>query len=119
MIYRFFFFFSSRRRHTRWTGDWSSDVCSSDLLGRNSCSGLLQIQKKNAAVGVVGLSGSSLSLEDGTHAVDIFLAADRGALRQVAANEVALVVDLRIDAMIDQSAVLGDLDGNVMRGGAD
>src|SRR6266581_2360832 len=27
-----FFFFSSRRRHTRWTGDWSSDVCSSDLL---------------------------------------------------------------------------------------
>src|SRR5690348_9298947 len=28
----FCFFFSSRRRHTRWTGDWSSDVCSSDLL---------------------------------------------------------------------------------------
>src|SRR6267154_4120609 len=28
-----FFFFSSRRRHTRWTGDWSSDVCSSDLVG--------------------------------------------------------------------------------------
>src|SRR5438876_4946850 len=27
-----FFFFSSRRRHTRWTGDWSSDVCSSDLV---------------------------------------------------------------------------------------
>src|SRR5690348_17474392 len=27
----FSFFFSSRRRHTRWTGDWSSDVCSSDL----------------------------------------------------------------------------------------
>src|SRR5690348_10173854 len=26
-----FFFFSSRRRHTRWTGDWSSDVCYSDL----------------------------------------------------------------------------------------
>src|SRR5690348_17715034 len=25
------FFFSSRRRHTRWTGDSSSDVCSSDL----------------------------------------------------------------------------------------
>src|SRR5438876_3587470 len=27
----FVFFFSSRRRHTRWTGDWSSDVCSYDL----------------------------------------------------------------------------------------
>src|SRR5258707_11987202 len=28
----FFFFFSSRRRHTRYWRDWSSDVCSSDLL---------------------------------------------------------------------------------------
>src|SRR5258705_6531549 len=28
----FFFFFSSRRRHTRCLSDWSSDVCSSDLL---------------------------------------------------------------------------------------
>src|SRR5207248_6637692 len=27
-----FFFFSSRRRHTRSYGDWSSDVCSSDLV---------------------------------------------------------------------------------------
>src|SRR5256885_195423 len=30
----FFFFFSSRRRHTRLQGDWSSDVCSSDLIRR-------------------------------------------------------------------------------------
>src|SRR5207248_8743071 len=30
----FFFFFSSRRRHTRSYGDWSSDVCSSDLVER-------------------------------------------------------------------------------------
>src|SRR5690625_7336960 len=29
----FLFFFSSRRRHTRWPRDWSSDVCSSDLEG--------------------------------------------------------------------------------------
>src|SRR5439155_2804538 len=28
---RLSFFFSSRRRHTRWPRDWSSDVCSSDL----------------------------------------------------------------------------------------
>src|SRR2546430_8206488 len=27
-----FFFFSSRRRHTRFDCDWSSDVCSSDLV---------------------------------------------------------------------------------------
>src|SRR5690625_5309607 len=35
MLYQSFlesyFFFSSRRRHTRWPRDWSSDVCSSDL----------------------------------------------------------------------------------------
>src|SRR5256885_5420759 len=30
----YMFFFSSRRRHTRLQGDWSSDVCSSDLEGR-------------------------------------------------------------------------------------
>src|SRR2546426_2582446 len=30
--YSFNFFFSSRRRHTRLQGDWSSDVCSSDLV---------------------------------------------------------------------------------------
>src|SRR5258707_7847052 len=30
-IFFFFFFFSSRRRHTRYWRDWSSDVCSSDL----------------------------------------------------------------------------------------
>src|SRR5205809_2616262 len=28
----YFFFFSSRRRHTRCSRDWSSDVCSSDLI---------------------------------------------------------------------------------------
>src|SRR5256885_6110132 len=34
LVYNLFFFFSSRRRHTRLQGDWSSDVCSSDLDGR-------------------------------------------------------------------------------------
>src|SRR5256885_17217449 len=32
------FFFSSRRRHTRLQGDWSSDVCSSDLSASRSSS---------------------------------------------------------------------------------
>src|SRR5256885_9594754 len=31
-VYGYLVFFSSRRRHTRLQGDWSSDVCSSDLL---------------------------------------------------------------------------------------
>src|SRR3989454_1309262 len=33
LFFFFFFFFTSRRRHTRLQGDWSSDVCSSDLAG--------------------------------------------------------------------------------------
>src|SRR3989475_4706989 len=33
VVFVCFFFFSSRRRHTRFDCDWSSDVCSSDLLG--------------------------------------------------------------------------------------
>src|SRR5690606_39676760 len=39
-VYDFwFFFFSSRRRHTRFSRDWSSDVCSSDLSQGKSAQG--------------------------------------------------------------------------------
>src|SRR5437762_1041520 len=44
----FFFFFSSRRRHTRYIGDWSSDVCSSDLYDYSGMS----FQEKVAAEGI-------------------------------------------------------------------
>src|ERR1035438_10773756 len=40
--YFFFFFFSSRRRHTRCLSDWSSDVCSSDLISNFNNSSNLQ-----------------------------------------------------------------------------
>src|SRR2546426_7441758 len=40
-----FFFFSSRRRHTRLQGDWSSDVCSSDLITAD----LVEAVKNSAA----------------------------------------------------------------------
>src|SRR5215467_6027813 len=40
----FFFFFSSRRRHTRLQGDWSSDVCSSDLaVGQRGLAELVEL----------------------------------------------------------------------------
>ena len=41
------FFFSSRRRHTRYIGDWSSDVCSSDLAADTTYSGKGQLWVKN------------------------------------------------------------------------
>src|SRR2546430_4505574 len=51
----FMFFFSSRRRHTRFDCDWSSDVCSSDLLLHE-----VQVGKdgslKNAIVAVTGIN---------------------------------------------------------------
>src|SRR5207302_5361964 len=37
--FRSFFVFSSRRRHTRFSRDWSSDVCSSDLCPSKRLSG--------------------------------------------------------------------------------
>src|SRR5256884_3523225 len=47
----FFFFFSSRRRHTRCSRDWSSDVCSSDLS--------LEIPYPYDLVCLCGLEGDS------------------------------------------------------------
>src|SRR2546430_16449199 len=41
-----YFFFSSRRRHTRFDCDWSSDVCSSDLEAA-----LLAVRERAVAVG--------------------------------------------------------------------
>src|SRR2546427_7937166 len=38
-----FFFFSSRRRHTRFDCDWSSDVCSSDLIALEPLKGFAAV----------------------------------------------------------------------------
>src|SRR5258705_7813089 len=68
-----FFFFSSRRRHTRCLSDWSSDVCSSDLLQprkvsvelRNSKSRLARLEEAaRKAVGIYGKSDGVSMPED-------------------------------------------------------
>src|SRR5258707_3569063 len=46
-----FFFFSSRRRHTRYWRDWSSDVCSSDLIAMYNANAL--------KIGIFGANCSS------------------------------------------------------------
>src|SRR5256885_9465112 len=51
LICFFFFFFSSRRRHTRLQGDWSSDVCSSDL--RHSSEFVMRLTTGSSAVTLV------------------------------------------------------------------
>src|SRR6266850_5462794 len=50
-----FFFFSSRRRHTRLQGDWSSDVCSSDLRGVPEMERLAKLVGQTTACGDVRL----------------------------------------------------------------
>src|SRR5690554_8073008 len=45
-----FFFFSSRRRHTRCGRDWSSDVCSSDLVNYLEPKGNLDINWENVVI---------------------------------------------------------------------
>src|SRR2546426_8117357 len=55
----FFFFFSSRRRHTRLQGDWSSDVCSSDL-DRLTCDSMTGTEATGAADALVAVDGVRL-----------------------------------------------------------
>src|SRR5690606_41141233 len=43
----FLFFFSSRRRHTRFSRDWSSDVCSSDLVAERDPDRQVQLVRKD------------------------------------------------------------------------
>src|SRR2546430_3287762 len=56
LLCSFVFFFSSRRRHTRFDCDWSSDVCSSDLIGSeeyaedNDSFGLTTLMRQHARV---------------------------------------------------------------------
>src|SRR2546426_4653354 len=57
-----FFFFSSRRRHTRLQGDWSSDVCSSDLASVGQLLAALAHDIKNP-LGVIR-SSAQLVLDD-------------------------------------------------------
>src|SRR5215208_7968075 len=53
------FFFSSRRQHTRWPRDWSSDVCSSDLELRASDPALIYV-----SISAYGSAGASSRSEE-------------------------------------------------------
>src|SRR6266496_4586876 len=53
------FFFSSRRRHTRSLRDWSSDVCSSDLLRRCAAAVTAGILAAGVVISVGGPAGAA------------------------------------------------------------
>src|SRR6266581_5509451 len=79
----FFFFFSSRRRHTRWTGDWSSDVCSSDLADR----GATDLRGSARASTLQGLAYSLLKTGEIERAAEIA----RKALQEAGSDDPALL----------------------------
>src|SRR2546426_8957454 len=58
----FFFFFSSRRRHTRLQGDWSSDVCSSDLSRRDPSAPACRRRRRPWEAGALRAATASLRL---------------------------------------------------------
>src|SRR5689334_24657824 len=64
------FFFSSRRRHTRWNCDWSSDVCSSDLREVESD---FQPDGNYIAGDGAGQGGATLPLSGSYKVKEIFL----------------------------------------------
>src|SRR3712207_4118708 len=65
------FFFSSRRRHTRYWRDWSSDVCSSDLVTALSIMGLIPRPPARIVEGSVTFQGRDLSKLDDDELADV------------------------------------------------
>src|SRR5690606_6390722 len=63
----FVFFFSSRRRHTRFSRDWSSDVCSSDLIYDSFTITLAILLEET---GFAPRGGCARRLRDGDFALD-------------------------------------------------
>src|SRR5207253_7754577 len=76
--YCFTFFFSSRRRHTRWPRDWSSDVCSSDLTGKTTAVVELIRQAVRGGERVLVCAPSNLAVDN---VLERLLAAGERAIR--------------------------------------
>src|SRR5690625_4949271 len=63
------FFFSSRRRHTRWPRDWSSDVCSSDLI-REGLTAIISIRVPEEKLQFEGQTKGRLGTSEARSIVD-------------------------------------------------
>src|SRR5438876_4649148 len=85
-------FFSSRRRHTRWTGDWSSDVCSSDLTLLEAKAATGDIDGPAYWTAVVGQQELGLSRDQ--------LYRSRQRLRSLSSGSWHCCLSLRVSAMV-------------------
>src|SRR5215470_19854306 len=107
MFHYRFFFFSSRRRHTICYRDWSSDVCSSDLVA----DGTKRPQPFAFAAGCLAKTGLAHPLL--RQALEIDLAADNLGLDRKAlrlGNQVAVLVNERV-------TIPGEVGGGLARTG--
>src|SRR5699024_8233428 len=83
----YMFFFSSRRRHTRSKRDWSSDVCSSDLIDavfHFAWQGVSDLDARNQAIQIQNLQ-STLDLIDAMVKMSIKTFVGAGSLHEVEA----------------------------------
>src|SRR5690625_7043292 len=87
-----YFFFSSRRRHTRWPRDWSSDVCSSDLahmglgLGDGGVRREAVVERHPCPVGD-HVAGDAARDGDGVEALAVLEPVDHGTAGPVRSEE--------------------------------
>src|SRR5467141_4907571 len=124
----FFFFFSSRRRHTRFKCDWSSDVCSSDLalIARNQTiemqyyfnlaldNGVNPREISEIIMHLAFYSGWANATSAVAAAKDVFAAREIGADQLPAASPALLPLDN--DAEAKRAANVEQLFGKVAPG---
>src|SRR5215467_15748233 len=99
-----FFFFSSRRRHTRLQGDWSSDVCSSDLTVPTP--GHLKMTNEFASIGL-GF-GTALGVAKGRpHTPTVLIIGDGGFLMTLSELETAIREDIPLIIVLMNDCAYG------------
>src|SRR5256885_3705012 len=82
-LYDLFFFFSSRRRHTRLQGDWSSDVCSSDLDSKSN-PGARAVASSSAAQSGLSRQLSLLAISELSEPLSCRVGSERAVLKKPA-----------------------------------
>src|SRR5437762_14353339 len=95
LIMRILFFFSSRRRHTRYIGDWSSDVCSSDL----EAIGVLYLDSRER--GALRSASAQSALE--TLSAEAAIAIENARLYREALDKAKFEQELKVAAAIQQA----------------
>src|SRR6266498_5459141 len=120
MHFFFFFFFSSRRRHTRCGRDWSSDVCSSDLVWTNpgEIPGNNIDDDQNGYIddvhGINTLNHSGDVRDDdghGTHVAGTIGAVGDNALGVVGVNWQVKLLSIKIFSADDSAGTAGAVEG--------